>query len=175
MKRGFTLIELVVVMAILATLIGIGYSSFTNTLNKARDAKRKSDLRQIQLALEKYKNLNGDYPVSDWVTSQKGTSTIPWITDLTVDYIKELPVDPKNILSTPPGKPSDSGNYVYAYYSSDNVEGACPGIKGGDYYILATKLENPADHDTGQTMVTNTCKWPVDSNNAKDVYALSNP
>jgi len=54
--RGFTLVELLLAMAILAILSSIGYSQFRNAQIKSRDAKRKSDAQAIIKALELYKS-----------------------------------------------------------------------------------------------------------------------
>jgi prepilin-type N-terminal cleavage/methylation domain-containing protein len=170
MRKGFSLIELVVVMGILGTLIGVGFSSYSSSLTKSRDAKRKSDLHQIQVALEQYKQVNGTYPATSWVNSTAGTA---WIPGLTSTYIKSLPVDPVNTVKTPPGAPDEDGNYVYGYYSVSNMDGLCPGIAAGDYYILAAKLESLSDHDAGQTMITSVCNWPETFK--EGVYAVSNP
>ncbi len=51
-KSGFTLIELLVVIAIIGILTAIVTANFTTARARARDAKRVSDVNQIQLALE---------------------------------------------------------------------------------------------------------------------------
>ncbi len=51
-KSGFTLVELLVVIAIIGILTAIVASNFTSARARARDAKRISDINQIQLALE---------------------------------------------------------------------------------------------------------------------------
>lgn len=61
-KKGFTLIELIVVMAILAIITLVGLGSYQSTQQKARDSRRKSDLKQIAGALEFYYNDYGQYP-----------------------------------------------------------------------------------------------------------------
>ncbi|HYM65197.1 MAG TPA: type II secretion system protein GspG [Candidatus Sulfotelmatobacter sp.] len=63
-NRGFTLIELIIVTAIVA-LISIATLAVLNPFgqfNKARDARIKSDLSQVQKALESYYQDNGKYP-----------------------------------------------------------------------------------------------------------------
>jgi len=60
-KKGFTLIELLVVIAIIGTLSGIVLVSLTGAREKARDAVRKSDLRQVLSAQEMYYLENGAY------------------------------------------------------------------------------------------------------------------
>jgi len=63
-KRGFTLLELLVVISILSILITLGLSSFSTSQKKGRDAKRKSDLKEIQQALEQYYSVCGyQYPL----------------------------------------------------------------------------------------------------------------
>lgn len=51
-QRGFTLVELLVVVSIIAILSVIGIAIFTNTQVDARDAKRKGDLDALAQALE---------------------------------------------------------------------------------------------------------------------------
>lgn len=51
-KRAFTLVELLVVIAIIAILTAVILANLNQSKAKARDAKRVSDLSQIQLALE---------------------------------------------------------------------------------------------------------------------------
>ena len=65
-NKGFTLIELVVAMVIIAILSTAGISNYISSLKKGRDAQRKSDLAQLQRSLEAYANDNkGAYPQSD--------------------------------------------------------------------------------------------------------------
>lgn len=64
-SRGFTLAELMVSISIITILIVAGMNYFVNSLKKARDAERKSDLNQIAIALEMYRRnnmANGGYP-----------------------------------------------------------------------------------------------------------------
>jgi prepilin-type N-terminal cleavage/methylation domain-containing protein len=63
-KRGFTLLELLVVIGIIAILLGFAAVSFAAAQKKARDARRREDLKSIQNALEQYYAENSFvYPV----------------------------------------------------------------------------------------------------------------
>jgi type II secretion system protein G len=127
-QTGFTLIELLVVMAILGILATVGLSSFRSSQLKSRDAKRKSDLEQVQRALEMYHNDYGRYPESEGGKIKIGGSALTWggaeMTDGNTLYMKELPGDP-------------TGNPEYCYV----FEAGPPAIG----YKLYAKLENSQD------------------------------
>lgn len=96
-KPGFTLIELLVVMAILAVLTGFSFGYFRNGLVTSRDGKRKSDVEQVQRALEMYYNDNGVYPVaaSGTINSHNwGETFTEIINGNEVVYMNILPTDP---------------------------------------------------------------------------------
>lgn len=61
-SSGFTLIELLVVVAIIGILASIVLVSLNGARMKARDARRISDLKAIQTALELYATTHGKYP-----------------------------------------------------------------------------------------------------------------
>lgn len=64
-KRGFTLIELLVVVAIIGLLSTLAVVALGNARKKANDAKRVSDVKQLQTALELYYTDNNAYPTTD--------------------------------------------------------------------------------------------------------------
>ncbi len=79
-KKGFTLIELLVVIAIIGILSSVVLASLNSARQKSRDARRISDIKQIQLALELYFDSNAAYP----------TATSALVTT----YIATNPIDP---------------------------------------------------------------------------------
>ena len=84
MKKGFTLIEVLIVIFIiglLASVVLIGLGSFRA---RGRDARRAADLRSIQHALELYYGKSGSYPVLNWaglktelVSADIGVTVVP--------------------------------------------------------------------------------------------------
>lgn len=104
LKRGFTLIELLVVIAIIGILASVILASLDTARAKARDAKRLSDVHQIQAALAMYYADNGSYPITTtWYGTCSGygsystSGATGYIPNLAPKYIPVLPVDPKPI------------------------------------------------------------------------------
>ncbi len=104
-RAGFTLTEIIVVVGIIAVLVTVTYSNFNESTAQARDAQRQADLRNMQNAIELYKNKIGRYPAgcrgaNQW-SGQPGSgydcdsATEDYIMGLAPDFIRVLPKDPK--------------------------------------------------------------------------------
>ena len=123
-QRGFTLIEIIVVIGIL----GILSVFLIQTINpyeqylKAQDSRRKSDLSQMQKALEAYYADNGRYPSS----RSAGTPIYKFVTSDTLDPIKDwgetwtpyMQIIPKEIGSRSYLYVSDTNDQSYWLYTS---------------------------------------------------------
>lgn len=62
MKKGFSLIELLVVITIIASLVGVALPNFLGARQRAKDAKKKAELGQLKNALRLYYNDYNSYP-----------------------------------------------------------------------------------------------------------------
>ena len=63
-EQGFTLLELIVVVAVLGVLVAIALQQFSLYRSRATDAAMRSDLKNAALAMESYYGEFLDYPVS---------------------------------------------------------------------------------------------------------------
>jgi general secretion pathway protein G len=64
-QAGFTLIELMVVVVILAILAGLIIPRFMGETDKAKQAKAKIQIESLESALKMYKLDNGSYPTTE--------------------------------------------------------------------------------------------------------------
>lgn len=124
-QRGFTLIELLVVISIISVLSGLILVNVVGVRERAADARRKNDLRQLKSALRLYYNDYNNYPAGTGTLDGCGANgtgvcssggvfsagTGPTI------YMNDLPQD-------------------FEYYSD-----------GGEGFILVTPLDNDSDVD----------------------------
>lgn len=125
-SRGFTLIEMLVVIAIIALLTGIIITNLTGARAKARDSQRVSDIGNIQLALELYFDRCKHYPTALVVGSATQCVTTTGTVDLG-SYMSTIP--------TPPASPLNQAKYDYAIN-----DGTTP-----TDYVLHITLENEND------------------------------
>lgn len=70
-KKGFTIIELLAVMAIIAVLLGVGIAGYNLVGREARESRAIADIEKIRFALEEYRVEYGQYPLSELPVSVK--------------------------------------------------------------------------------------------------------
>lgn len=66
--RGFTLIELMVVVAIVGILVGIAVPSYQDSVRKSRRAQAKADLAEVAQAMERFYTVNNTYAGANLAT-----------------------------------------------------------------------------------------------------------
>ncbi len=80
-SSGFTLVELLVVMAIIALLLSLAAPRYFNSVEKSKEAVLRENLMLTRQALDKYYGDNGKYPDAlDQLVSKR--------------YLRSLPLDP---------------------------------------------------------------------------------
>jgi len=134
-QRGFTIIELIVVIAIIGLIAAIVLSSFDTVQKKARDARRVSDIESVQKALELYYISHGRYPdpnpsACGW---DVGNLTHPFLAAANMMQDFAGGVAPVDIF-----KSGDCDGYRYYRYPAGSY-----GCKGGAFYVLGvTDMES---------------------------------
>jgi prepilin-type N-terminal cleavage/methylation domain-containing protein len=134
-KRGFTLIELVVVISILAILSGVLVPRVTNHLKAARDARRLADIKAVRGAIEQYFADKGSYPPGNPNSSMSG-----WDVSSDGDFIRVL--RDEGYLDEDAQDPINDGTYHYRYYVYPKGSYGCHG--NTDFYVLGIRsFESP--------------------------------
>jgi general secretion pathway protein G len=79
--RGFTLVELLVVLAIIAVLLSIAAPRYSGSVDRAKEAVLRENLASLRDALDKHYSDTGSYPLKleDLVTKR---------------YLRKIPLDP---------------------------------------------------------------------------------
>ena len=80
-QTGFTFIELLVVMAIIATLLSIAYPRYFNSLDRAKEAVLKQDLGILRDAIDQFYSDTGNYPLNLEELVERS-------------YLRSIPIDP---------------------------------------------------------------------------------
>lgn len=151
-NKGFTLIELLVVIAVIGILASVVMASLNSARVKARDAKRKADMKQIQTALELYYDQFGRYTVYEDLCSDTSIGSnngacsggmvlgTGWAANsdlgeiVTAGFMPSLPLDPKNSLTNFYWyEPSNPGEVLNGKTDTSST--------GGMLYALCTYLE----------------------------------
>lgn len=130
-KRAFSLIELLIVIALIAILTAIATASYSTMQKKARDSRRIEDVKSIQNAYEQYfSDNNSTYPAGDGCVI--GENYLP----------NGYPLDPKS------GSPyflddttTCPGGFSYCFCAeleieSGNSANSCDGITSGNFYCV---------------------------------------
>lgn len=174
-RTGFTIVELIVVIAVIGILAGIVLVSYAASENRARDVSRQASIKEIRAALEAYRAEKGTYPneavSGSWEYSY--TSATAFLDDL-IPYMGVVPVDPVN----------DANNYFYYHRYEAGTSGwgvTCPASRG-DYYVLGvwgldvvqgTAISPGWNCESGATVPTNTAWVPTSGRAAWGAYSLA--
>lgn len=118
-KHGFTLIELLVVIAIIGLLATIAVVALGNSRARARDARRLSDVRQIQTALQLY------YQDQDGFPTSLGTS-------LATSGVVYMALVPNAPMPNEPNCTVAQNTYEYSGNNNTYTLSYCIGSKTGD-------------------------------------------
>lgn len=127
--QGFTLVELITVIAIIGILTAIITANIADSRARARDAQRVADVERIALALETYRQAYGEYP------TEGGSMNGIVGEGAGVDALL-LP-----IMGSVPRDPSGPGDSEYQYYYDGDHSCANNGIGTAQAVVFAVTME----------------------------------
>ncbi len=141
--RGFSLVELIVVITILGILMTVGTFTITNSLSQARDNERKSDAETIALHLENFYKYGADkVEGADYQTESGRYPDTASVSGYTVRLVLR-DIDPKSL--TAPG--STRTNLKIANFATSPTEASLPTT----YYLYQPLAED----SSGNTVICN--------------------
>jgi general secretion pathway protein G len=118
-SRGFTLIELVVVMAIIGLLLTIAVPRYMNSIERGKEQVRRQNVAVMRDAIDKYYGDNGEYPETlDELVAKH--------------YLRAIPVDPVNGDDkwTVVASPDETKPGVYDVAPASAAQGASAALEG---------------------------------------------
>ena len=158
-QRGFTLIEILVVITVIGILLAAGGAAFLNVQKSARDSERLKEVTAVQDALEQFYAANGYYApagTGDGLAALEGIFTTA----------------PNNIAEYFPGgnlpeAPTGGGGLPYTFVTN---AGGTP----GSAYCVCTSLEQPVRANaTGSDGSTGACTF-VAAGQTATMFCLNN-
>jgi prepilin-type N-terminal cleavage/methylation domain-containing protein len=152
-QKGFTIIELLIVIAIIAILAGLVLNNFQGAQAKARDTQRVTRINALHSKLEEFYNEANGYPAS-----ATNTANFPGIDANSVkdprggDLVNRIVADNTAMLASAVPVTGSGNEFVYVTYPT----GCALALSGGTYsgtacsgYRLMTYIERPTVAITG--------------------------
>lgn len=130
--RGFTLIEILIAVAIIAVLTAVTLSSAAALQKNSRDARRTADLSSLQVSLQQYYADQNYYPLAGLSTGQLDLQGENFASpNGSIVYLNKIPTDPLGVTSP----------YVYVPLDSQGTIGCDNSVVICVKYCLYAKLE----------------------------------
>lgn len=152
---GFTIVELLIVIVVIAILAAISIVAYTGIQERARNARRADSVAKIKRSLELYRAEHNRYPSA---TANPGHHSWEASTDVEGTFMEYLenygftggaPVDPTNSVSGGSG-------YRFFYFRYPAGSGGCPAERGG-FYVLRARFEGVANRPASAPLASAVC------------------
>lgn len=122
-QKGFTIVELLIVIVVIAILAAITIVAFNGVNSKARDAKRAQDMTTIQKALQSYDTLeDGLKTTYSYNPNYNSTNRGGWDASTDDEWLAflrprfgNMPTDPRNVLTNNTTSPTSRAYFYYCY------------------------------------------------------------
>jgi len=138
--RGFTLVEILVVIGIIGVLASITLASMSNARENARDKKRIADIAQLELAMRVYVEQYGsDIDCDGGLKIDGGTTVVTLAGSVVCNHGTNILTFLSSFLNTVPADPKGPNDDDYYYYFDNNH--SCPSITGNVAMVFAVNME----------------------------------
>lgn len=135
LKRGFTIVELIIVIVIISILTGITGFAYITTQKNSRDDTRTADITTLRHAVERYYQDNGEYP-SVCPGGNGSGCNVSYLANALKPYLNQIPQDPSYS--------GTSTDYLY-------VRGL---VSGADAYAFDVHYETEPTCKSGRNMAS---------------------
>lgn len=167
-EKGFTLIELMVTITVIAILASVGLVVYSSAQKTARVSKRIQDLKALQEAIELYKTSVGYYPkvgsANKCVNDPTGLASTSLSPNFTPTYMVSIPSDPSGATNCYIYQ-SDANGVEYKV-RTNNTE-----MIPSEYATQKTLLDPARDGGSGECLVDPPNPAPASGNWAWALYS----
>ncbi len=149
-RAGFTLIEMIMVIAIILVLAGMVFGIYTLVKTQSARTKAKSEMNQLGIALENYRTDNGGYPQDPQKTDKLDPRNIADATD--ISPTGKLAVSSKFLYESLTGDTNDNGtvtkNYAGDFFKPSRLGGPKVGNTVNPVQYIMDPFGNPYGYST---------------------------
>lgn len=146
-QSGFTIVELLVVIVVIAILAGLAITAYIGVQERARDTQRETNMRELATALELFRTDNGFYPKwSGFMNSRQ------WAVPGLSNYVE----DPSIYIA-----PRANNDYSIVTSGSSGPTGtvAIDNLTPEQYYYFGVNDPRSPDLDPNNPRSYNICPW----------------
>lgn len=179
-SRGFTIVELLIVIVVIGILAAITIVAFNGVQARALNARAQSDIKNVQQIVEAYNAINGSYPSTGGLSTILsdtncigGTQQATWVPSVT----DKLPQSQANV-----GINGMRGCYLYSSDGQDYIISAWNGVSGGPQTAVMYRrlgfremnFINASSYYCNHTNIGGGATYAASSDYYKHSYTVSN-
>ena len=148
--KGFTIIELMVIIVVVSILVRVVFGAFNNVQSRARDTIRKNDIASLAKQVQIYAQQRQSWTATcgDATNTLSGYTNVTYTANPTITACLKTFDDTNKQLNDPSGCMSMAADFAVDQSPTcrSNIRSAYKAYSTGAHYFLVTKLET----ETGQ-------------------------
>lgn len=156
-QAGFTIVELLIVIVVIAILAAIVIVAYNGVQARAYDSRRLQDIAEINKAIQAYKVTNGVYPPVTAANQDASWYETSYVTGSFLD-----PLRTNGLITKVPVDPINNSTYFYRYYLYGAGEYGCDMARGPYYVLSITHLQATSNYGQGPGFACGTRNWAAE-------------